>query len=311
MDEHELITGDNIITNQMGGSGGAGSMSNYNDYTVNESNQIVFEILNQGISDIIFKIKRKLGTDIANTNMNAQQIMIMLNKLQAMIDQNTQENSTNADQGNRISVTREDDDNRLFTLTRGEKYINEYAYDDNLKIYAKYHGFNIQTLDSNSDIKGEDIHMDENSATSNDIQKRLNNCHILEMLYLIKHEEVMKTFAFTLNLFDKYKYSIKLLLYVLKFLVVKKKPVDRHAAKDTLEVKLPKTLIPNIQTLLADQEKVQAVITGMQQQLEANPLGGVNAQNVPNLLNPKGEPNETALNTGLTNTETPQHSSGP
>ena len=141
MDEHELITGDNIITNQMGGSGGAGSMSKYNDYTVNESNQIVFEILNQGISDIIFKIKRKLGTDIANTNINAHQIMIMLNKLQAMIDQKTQENSTNADQGNRISVTREDDDNRLFTLTRGEKYINEYAYDDNLKIYAKYTWF--------------------------------------------------------------------------------------------------------------------------------------------------------------------------
>jgi len=116
-----------------------------------------------------------------------------------------------------------------------------------------------------------------------------------------------------LNLFDKYKYSIKLLLFVLKYLVVKKKTPEQAAhheedednKKPCVDVKLPKTLIPNIQTLLQDQAKVQEVITGMKQQLETNPLGGVNASGVPNVLNPAGGPGEFDLDRSLGNPATP------
>jgi hypothetical protein len=108
-----------------------------------------------------------------------------------------------------------------------------------------------------------------------------------------------------LNLFDKYKYSVKLLLFVLKHLVKKKQiqiEDEKHAGKESsVVVKRPKTLIPNIQTLLADQEKVQEVITRMKEQLETNPLGGVNGSQV---LNPAGGPDENVLDTSLSNSTT-------
>jgi hypothetical protein len=114
-------------------------------------------------------------------------------------------------------------------------------------------------------------------ANSNQIKLRLENCQFLEMLYLVKHEELMKTFAFTLNLFDKYKYSIKLLLFVLKNLVRKNvnPPVYLPGGYGPVPgpfppvgIKLPKKLIPNIVKLLDDQKKVQDVINLMKTNLD-------------------------------------------
>jgi hypothetical protein len=269
-------------------------------YVIGEKHEEdILEIFSHEINNAIINIKQKLGTNIADTNQNADAIMKMLNTLQQMIDYKTQENGINPDQDKRISITRNRDG--LYTPNLGDNYIdvNTYKYDD-IKPFVKSFGSHMQTLDTKTSYD-----FDTNNPTPNaaDIQTRLNNCHILEMLYLIKHEEVMKTFAFTLNLFDKYKYSIKLLLFVLKYLVVKKKPEDeKHAAKEScVDVKLPKTLIPNIQTLLADQEKVQEVITRMKEQLETNPLGGVNGSQV---LNPAGGPDENVLDTSLSNSTT-------
>jgi hypothetical protein len=80
----------------------------------------------------------------------------------------------------------------------------------------------------------------------------------------------MKTFAFTLNLFDKYKYSIKILLFVLKNLVYKKDTPGATGATLPTSIKLPKALIPNIMKLLQDQKQVQDVITSMQNTLDEN-----------------------------------------
>jgi hypothetical protein len=93
------------------------------------------------------------------------------------------------------------------------------------------------------------------------VQKRINNCKNLEELYLIKHIELMKIFAFTINLFDKYKYSIKIMLFLLKFLVNKNKSADCG------KITLPPVVIPNIINLLNDQKTVQDVITNMKDKL--------------------------------------------
>ena len=77
----------------------------------------------------------------------------------------------------------------------------------------------------NSRYNGEEIQEDQyqNADTVNvvNINNRLLNCRTLEHLYLKKHHELIKTFAFTLNLFDKYKYATKLLLFIIKHITDK------------------------------------------------------------------------------------------
>jgi hypothetical protein len=105
------------------------------------------------------------------------------------------------------------------------------------------------------------------------VENRLANCQLLEMLYLIKHEELIKTFTFTLNLFDKYKYSIKILLFVLKNLVNKALPGPGGVGvvpggPIAVKIKLPKVLIQNITKLLDDQKQVQDVVNLMKDTLD-------------------------------------------
>jgi len=121
------------------------------------------------------------------------------------------------------------------------------------------------TLNSPKNKNNPEAVIEKETKDVAEIETRLNNCQYLELLYLIKHEELMKTFAFTLNLFDKYKYAIKILLFVLKNLVQKD-------TQSPVKVKLPKPLIPNILKLLQDQKQVQDVITTMQQTLDENSL---------------------------------------
>ena len=106
-------------------------------------------------------------------------------------------------------------------------------------------------------------------ADAGTIQKRLNNCYTLELLYMKKHEELLKLFAFLLNLFDKYKYAIKLVLYLLKSLVYREKTTIPITG-----VKLPRPLITKIGDMVADQTKIQGIVDSMQAQLEG-PLGGI------------------------------------
>ena len=66
------------------------------------------------------------------------------------------------------------------------------------------------------DIK---LHTPTGTSTVTDIttiQTRLNNCQALEILYLHKHNEVIRIFEFAKILFTKYKYAITLILYFIK-----------------------------------------------------------------------------------------------
>ena len=112
------------------------------------------------------------------------------------------------------------------------------------------------------------------------IQKRLINCQYLEILYLTKHEELMKVFAFTLYLYDKYTYAIKILLFVLKNLLEPVAPPGcpepDYPPGEAPKIRLPKALITNIKQLLKDQKQVQDVITRMK--IAVN-------ETVPNLVN--------------------------
>jgi hypothetical protein len=131
---------------------------------------------------------------------------------------------------------------------------------------------NMTTLDSPQTGNNPTNVIEKETTNVAEIETRLNNCQYLELLYLVKHDELMKTFAFTLNLFDKYKYSIKVLLFVLKNLVYKTGSAGPPGPGGTTvpNIKLPKALIPNILKLIQDQNKVQEVITSMQDTLDEN-----------------------------------------
>lgn len=104
------------------------------------------------------------------------------------------------------------------------------------------------------------------------IETRLKNCQNLEVLYLIKHEELLTTFAFALNLFDKYKYAVKVILFLLKNLATKpqQRDIDNHRNYSghnyiPERITIPQPLIKNIKKLVEDQQKVQKIITKMKE----------------------------------------------
>lgn len=260
------------------------------DYDVNNNiDSALFQILDKGVNDIVLEIKKKLGDQKIDTNQNAKNIVYILNDLSNSIKNNI------IPIGNETGLQVKLNTNNKYDIVKNEYYIKTLtkspSYDkldpgeknnaDTLlefinKSKYKNEGFGLEGQNMHIDMKTLDSDVKGNNPTpviqetTNDvatIERRLNNCQFLEILYLVKHEELMKTFAFTLNLFDKYKYSIKILLFVLKNLVYKK---GIPGATLPTSVKLPKALIPNIMKLLADQKQVQDVITSMQNTLDEN-----------------------------------------
>ena len=251
----------------------------------------LLQILNDGINTIVLNIKRKLGTNKAETNIHAANIIKILNNLTIAVN-NTDllrkpYDPLNVDDNKRVLIYKQE--NGEYATVKTENYVNLNAANPDeaaLKTfltnssYDQYglsdgtYNISMTTLQDDNPNMIEAV-LEPNIATDTEIDKRLQNCQYLELLYLVKHEELMKTFAFTLNLFDKYKYAIKILLFLLKFLVQKTPTIDtyyppHHPPYDPYypRIRLPKTLIPNIQKLLQDQKKVQDVITIMKGALD-------------------------------------------
>lgn len=263
----------------------------------------LLEILDKGINDIVIQIKTKLGRGKIETNKNAKLIVEMLDTLSTDIANSIAPLTTddNGADHTRVKVSKVNDKyiaerqpkyfgNELENPVNGTEAVIKEQIDNNAYSIAGWNGIDINgthfenkidmiNLDSKYDNNINPIILFQNAdtdltqkANQDILSNRLNNCQLLEMLYLVKHEELMKTFAFTLNLFDKYKYSIKILLFVLKNLVNKKGTTTGPVPAGTgiTNIKLPKTLIPNIMKLLEDQKQVQDVITSMQNTLDEN-----------------------------------------
>ena len=145
---------------------------------------------------------------------------------------------------------------------------------------------NLETLDTDRQTPDPNrlaTEEQDNFATEAQIKSRLINCQYLEILYLTKHDELMKIFQFTLNLYDKYTYAIKILLFVLKNLLEQRpcppreppqpgEPQPPHPPIQPGQIKLPKALISNIKQLLKDQKQVKDVIERMRPIVERDTL---------------------------------------
>jgi hypothetical protein len=150
------------------------------------------------------------------------------------------------------------DDTGIITsaIAAGNKNIDIVNLNSNRTVLAANH----QQVDYETDNT-----IDITDDTANILQNRLINCQFLEILYLTKHEELMKIFAFTLHLYDKYTYAIKILLFVLKNLLHRDSCPEpgRPPGYNPPKIRLPKVLIRNIKDLLKDQKIVQEVIKQM------------------------------------------------
>jgi len=290
---------------------GAGLTKPTDDFNVpNALQQDLLQILEKGIDDIVMQIKRKIGNDKLETNKYAKRIVDLLDNLSTEINPKIESLDADIDPNaplDRVVVYKDDATNKYTTIkqknyedlnlvTGQPGYENlsgasdnnqKYNADTLLEFYkeGKYtnKGYGISAIGLNSHINMTTLDSPQTGnnptnviqkETTNvaEIETRLNNCQYLELLYLVKHDELMKTFAFTLNLFDKYKYSIKVLLFVLKNLVYKTGSAGPPGPGGTTvpNIKLPKALIPNILKLIQDQNKVQEVITSMQDTLDEN-----------------------------------------
>lgn len=135
----------------------------------------------------------------------------------------------------------------------------------------------------------------DTDLTKDQIETRLTNCVDLELLYITKHRELMQLFLFTLNLFKRYKYTIRLILYLLKNLVYKKQPDEDNIENDPeityppieddkMTFNIPPSVITDISKLLKDQEKMKKVLNDMETFIgKDTPINNIH-KDVPNNL---------------------------
>ena len=201
-------------------------------------NRELLQIISKGINDIVDALKMKLGNNFSDSNQNAFIINQRLENLMETINIDKRNIDLNTNviqvQGRNINVNDVDIANANNFGTLDSPHINVIQNQD------PYYG-------------------PESDFNRIAIEKRLKNCQNLEFLYLKKHDEIIKIFEFTINLFDKYKYAIKVILFLLKHLVYK----DPSTPGDTEKINIPIPIIPDIKKLLIDQKKIQEVINKM------------------------------------------------
>ena len=232
-------------------------------------NDQLLQIISKGIDNIVIDLKTKLGTDFESTNEKAYDIKQILDDLKQRIDTGIRDIGTK----DSISDARQIifDSNTGYDVSndsRNPKFYSTYqniAKADDINVAPEYEFINLDTEHKNVIQKQETFFNYKESDNKDEIEQRLRNCQNLEFLYLKKHDEIMKIFSFTINLFDKYKYAIKVILFLLKNLVYKDKDTGT-----SLKIDLPLPIIGNIKKLVDDQTKVQGIIDDMKNTIDSN-----------------------------------------
>lgn len=232
-----------------------------NPDSVQKINNDLLQIISGGINGIVMKLKNRLGNNFEESNSNAVDIIIMLKTLKDKLDNDI---DLIGDATNQTQTLVRNNVTNIFSETphiekyrTGEIDRNSVSIDTLDSTYATiFNDRNIQNDLDNENRNGRVV-----EANDNELMNRLLNCQNLEFLYLKKHDELMKVFAFIMNLFDKYKYAIKIILFLLKNLVNKDPPDGTTPSRKT--VQLPITIIKNIKKLVEDQETIQGVVNKM------------------------------------------------
>jgi hypothetical protein len=243
-------------------------------------NQELLQIISHGINDIVDALKLKLGNNFTESTQSAAIIRRRLDDLKIEIDADIQRNLP--PDLNSISIN----PNNNYEVITGDGYLRPIETEPQINVeqidIANDYNFNRLNDEHRTVLTGYDqrqlygTETDFTDPVRLDIENRLKNCQNLEFLYLKKHDEIMKIFAFTINLFDKYKYAIKIVLLLLKSLVYKDSengppPPPPPPPFGTPRVRIPITIIPNIKKLLIDQKNIQGVINKMKTVISPDP----------------------------------------
>jgi hypothetical protein len=274
------------------------------DDSVAKNNQDLLQIFDQGLNNIILEIKSRFGNDNEEVNKIVSAISSIFGNIDTIIKDNDRlgtdslaendyehdgEKIERDDRGNITkgfgkAVSKKDVLTGEYTSTISGKHMEETEMPkqfDYVKDIEKFKG----NLDFNSkyDVAQGKKELNLNiPAQRQELMTRLNNCQALEIFHLKLFENFMKTGAFTLTLYEKYKYITTVMLYLLKNLVNKPK-LEKDCSNGVIPptipiadtVILPKTVIKNIGRLVEEQNRIQGTINTIDTALKQTKLDDV------------------------------------
>jgi hypothetical protein len=254
------------------------------DEAFKPENQDLLEIFDDGINQIVLRLKARFGENNQEVNEVVKAMSNIFGEIDKIIPGQTGKTS-NDDYDTNVLINNIDPTTGLYTsgIADGQKHksystmTNQFTQVDILKSNKTFTNLNktFTTAEYTTDYEATPLNL--NDATDLEkIKTRLTNCQAFEILHLKLYENFMKTGAFTLTLYEKYKYVTQVMLYLLKNLVNKpklteKQLVDSGCAQGQT-VQLPKTIIKNIASLVEEQGKIQGTIDTINEGLKETKL---------------------------------------
>lgn len=256
-----------------------------NEESSKKQNQDLLEIFDKGINDIVLRLKARFGENNKDVNEVVKAVSSIFGEIDKIIEPNTG-NKAIPDYADNILVSVVDKDTGEYTsdISTGNTHI---AFEEANSQFGQVKDLNSMrlTLDDNAitntytTLYEADPNHKLNNLNMNNpehldlITTRLKNCQSLEIFHLKLYENFMKTGAFTLSLYEKYKYVTNVMLYLFKNLVNKPK-IEEELDTGCSEplVRLPKTIIVNIAELVKEQGRIQGTIDSINQGLKQTQL---------------------------------------
>lgn len=242
------------------------------DYSVPESsdpdNNFLLELFDKNINNLVIDLKKHFGNNNAEVNQVVAAISTITSGIKSRISTDVNTLSSTDDYSNK-SIDRDAATGMYKSdLTHIETYkLSDPAFKTKID--------SIKDLDVvssyDADYEAVDVDLDTTLGVER-VQTRLKNCQGLEIVHLNSHQNLMKTSAFTLNLFEKYNYVFNVMLFLFKNLVDKAGSIEgvesdrqttitrENGCATSNTIKLPKAIIKNIAELVTEQGTIQGTI---------------------------------------------------
>jgi len=233
----------------------------------------ILEIFHEGINYIIEKLIKKFGNNNEKVNEAVSAITSLFENIDGTIT--TEDIKAEDDFADKSLITKKDQSTGKHSSEISGQHIEQTpmaAQFDQMKV-ENINRTTTKNIDNiiNGEYKAAMNESDKLNMTNPDdikqLETRLKNCQAFEIIHLKLYENFMKTGAFTLTLYEKYKYITHVMLYLLKNLVYKPKLTKQelidNGCDTSNQIKLPKTIIKNIGKLVEEQDNIQKTIDGI------------------------------------------------
>jgi hypothetical protein len=266
------------------------------DYSVespNPEDNFLLELFDKNINNLVIDLKKHFGDNNAEVNQVVAAISTITSGIKSRISTDVSNISTTDDYATDKLIEVKDVTKGIYGSDLDKKHSNYNLLAADSILNSK----TIKSLDDNdpnntykaivdADPTKDTVDLDTTLGIQK-VQKRLENCQGLELVHLGLYENFMKTGAFTLTLFEKYKYVTNVMLYLLKNLVDKpgsiessERNVERTITKENecatqKSIQLPKEIIKNISQLVGEQGKIQGTIDDIDAKLKDTKMDNI------------------------------------